>query len=127
YVPLVRDDKESIIEMHERCMFWLRRGVPIMMFPEGTRSADGEVRPFKDGAFRMALEANCPLIPMVLTGTGDTLPKHGLMMKLRANCRVRVLAPVDPAAFGDDIDAFRDHVRALIIAEKRRMLSGARG
>lgn len=122
YVPLVRGDKSSIIAMHERCMSWLRRGVPIMMFPEGTRSADGEVRPFKDGAFRLALEANCPLFPIVLTGTADTLPKHGLLLERRADCHVRVLDPIDPAQFGGDVDRLRDHTRALIIAEKQRML-----
>jgi 1-acyl-sn-glycerol-3-phosphate acyltransferase len=122
YVPLVRGHKHSIIEMHQRCMAWLERGVPIMMFPEGTRSPDGEIKAFKDGAFRMAIEAGCPLFPIVLCGTADTLPKHGLLMKLRANCRVRVLAPIDPAQFGGDVDAFRDYTRALIIAEKQRML-----
>jgi 1-acyl-sn-glycerol-3-phosphate acyltransferase len=121
YVPLVRGDKHSIIEMHERCMRWLEAGVPIMMFPEGTRSPDGEVRAFKDGAFRLAVEAGCPLIPMVLIGTSDTLPKHGLMVKLHANCRVRVLDPIDPAGFEGDAAALRDHVRTLIVAEKRRM------
>jgi 1-acyl-sn-glycerol-3-phosphate acyltransferase len=123
YVPLVRGDKQSIIEMHNRCMKWLELGAPVMMFPEGTRSPDGDVKPFKDGAFRLAIEARCPLIPIVLTGTADTLPKHGLMMKLRANCRVRVLDPIDPAEFGDDVPRFRDHVRELIIAEKQRMLA----
>lgn len=122
YVPLVRGDKDSIIDMHRRCMSWLERGAPIMMFPEGTRSPDGEVRAFKDGAFRMAIEAGCPLYPIVLTGTADTLPKHGLLMKLRANCRVRVLDPIDPAQFDGDVAAFRDHTRELIIAEKARML-----
>jgi 1-acyl-sn-glycerol-3-phosphate acyltransferase len=124
YVPLVRGDKESIIEMHRHCMSWLERGVPIMMFPEGTRSPDGEIKKFKDGAFRMAIEANCPLYPIVLCGTADTLPKHGLLLKLRANCRVRVLDPIDPAQFAGDVEAFRDHTRALIMAEKQRMLNG---
>jgi 1-acyl-sn-glycerol-3-phosphate acyltransferase len=120
-VPLVRGDKDSIIEMHGRCMSWLERGVPIMMFPEGTRSPDGDVRMFKDGAFRMAIEASCPLYPIVLTGTADTLPKHGLLIEPRATCRVRVLDPIDPGQFDGDAAAFRDHVRELIIAEKQRM------
>lgn len=122
YVPLVRGDKDSIIDMHQQCMSWLERGVPIMMFPEGTRSPDAEVRAFKDGAFRMAIEANCPLYPIVLTGTADTLPKHGLLIEPRAHCRVRVLDPLDPAEFDGDVAAFRKFTRDLIIAEKQRML-----
>lgn len=126
YVPLVRGDKQSIITMHRHCMAWLERGVPILMFPEGTRSPDGEIKPFKDGAFRLAIEAGCPLYPIALAGTADTLPKHGLLVKLRANCRVRVLDPIDPAQFGADVAALRDHTRALIIAEKQRMLEPPR-
>ncbi|MFO7562244.1 MAG: 1-acyl-sn-glycerol-3-phosphate acyltransferase [Enhygromyxa sp.] len=125
YVPLVRGNKDSIIDMHRRCMSWLERGVPILMFPEGTRSPDAEVKAFKDGAFRLAIEAGCPLYPIVLTGTADTLPKHGLLVKLRARCWVRVLDPIDPAQFQGDVAAFRDHTRALIIAEKQRMLEAA--
>jgi 1-acyl-sn-glycerol-3-phosphate acyltransferase len=125
YVPLVRGDKESIQEMMRRCHGWLERGAPILMFPEGTRSPDAEVKPFKDGAFRLAIEARggagCPLYPIVLTGTADTLPKHGLLVKPVARCRVRVLDPIDPAAFEGDVGRLRDHVRELIIAEKQRM------
>ena len=121
YVPLVRGNKESIIEMNRRCRAWLDAGVPVLLFPEGTRSPDGEVRRFKDGAFRLAIEAGCPVYPIALTGTADTLPKHGLLVKLRADCRVRVLDPVDPGEFGEDVDALRDHVRESIIAEKQRL------
>ncbi|MFV8749995.1 lysophospholipid acyltransferase family protein [Nannocystaceae bacterium ST9] len=123
YVPLVRGDKQSIATMMEHCRWWLDRGAPIMMFPEGTRSPDSEVKPFKDGAFRLACETGCPVVPIVLTGTADTLPKHGYLVSPSANCRVRVLDAVDPAAFGADVAALRDHVRALIIAEKQAMLA----
>ena len=121
YVPLVRGDKQSIIDMTKHCHAWLEQGVPIMLFPEGTRSPDAEVKAFKDGAFRMAIEAGCPLYPIVLTGTADTLPKHGLLVSPVAHCRVRVLDPIDPGHFAGDVPAFRDHVRELIIAEKARM------
>ncbi|PRQ04496.1 1-acyl-sn-glycerol-3-phosphate acyltransferase [Enhygromyxa salina] len=123
YVPLVRGDKASIIEMSARCHAWLEMGAPILMFPEGTRSPDAEVKAFKDGAFRLAIEAGCPLYPIVHTGTADTLPKHGLLVKPVANCHVRVMDPVDPANFHGDVGAFRDHVRELIVAERARMLA----
>ncbi len=121
YVPLVRGDKESIAAMVHACEAWLSRGVPVLLFPEGTRSADGEVKTFKDGAFRMALEQGVPLVPIALSGTGDVLPKHGWVMRGTARCRVRVLPPVDPAGFRGDLAAFRDHVRGLIVAEKARL------
>ncbi len=120
YVRLVRGNKDSIAKMMADCERWLDRGVPVLLFPEGTRSPDSQLLPFKDGAFRLALAKGCPLIPMVLTGTADTLPKHGLLLKSRADCKVRVLEPVDPRAFSD-VNAMRDHVRDLMARELARL------
>jgi 1-acyl-sn-glycerol-3-phosphate acyltransferase len=121
YVPLVRGDKESIARMMAHCDRWLEKGVPVLLFPEGTRSPDGEVKPFKNGAFTLALKHGCPLIPIVITGTRQTLPKHGAMLDRTANCVVRVLEPLDPKAFQGDVEALRDAARARILEEKARM------
>ncbi|GHG89309.1 lysophospholipid acyltransferase family protein [Comamonas sp. JC664] len=120
YVPLVRGDKASIIQMMTACEYWLSRGVPILMFPEGTRSFDGVVKPFKDGAFALALKQRCPIIPVVLTGTARTLPKHGLVLETSSRCHVQVLPPVDPSGF-TDVASLREHVRNLIVSEKARI------
>ncbi|GMU03649.1 hypothetical protein KH5H1_77720 [Corallococcus caeni] len=121
YVPLIRGDRASIIQMMAGCRYWLSRGVPILMFPEGTRSHDGQVKAFKDGAFTLSIQERCPLIPVVLTGTARTMPKHGLVLQQAVHARVRVLEPIDPAGFAGDVHALRDHVRDLIIREKARM------
>jgi 1-acyl-sn-glycerol-3-phosphate acyltransferase len=122
YVPLKRGDKESIAKMMEACERWLQRGVPVLMFPEGTRSPDGEIKAFKDGAFRMALSQQVPVIPVVIAGTSNTLPKHGLVLTTDARCHMKVLPAVDPKPFGDDVAALREHVRTLMIEEKARMV-----
>lgn len=121
YVALVRGDKESIARMMDDCRRWLDRGVPVLLFPEGTRSPDGEVRAFKDGAFRLAAEKGCPVFPIAIAGTSRMLPKHGLVLTGRADCRVRILDPVDPASVGGDVGALRDLVRERIVAEKARL------
>lgn len=118
YVPLVRGDPDSIAKMVQACEAWLDRGVPVLLFPEGTRSVDGQIKAFKDGAFRLSLAKGCPLFPIVLSGTADVLPKHGLVLRQRANCRARVLEPVDPKPFGTDVAAFRDAVRAGMLVAK---------
>jgi 1-acyl-sn-glycerol-3-phosphate acyltransferase len=75
YIPLVRGRKDSI----ERCMaksrWWLDQGVSVLFFPEGTRSPDGEIRPFKRGAFQLALEAGVDILPVAMAGTLNALPK----------------------------------------------------
>jgi 1-acyl-sn-glycerol-3-phosphate acyltransferase len=122
YVPLRRGDKESIGKMMALCERWLERGVPVLMFPEGTRSPDGEIKAFKDGAFRMAVTKKVPVIPVVIAGTSNTLPKHGLVLTTDARCHMKVLEPIDPAPFGEDVAALREHVRAVMIEEKARMV-----
>ncbi|ADO74735.1 lysophospholipid acyltransferase family protein [Stigmatella aurantiaca] len=121
YVPLVRGDRESVGRMMVECEKWLLRGVPILMFPEGTRSPDGNIKAFKDGAFQLAVKLQCPVIPVVLTGTARTLPKHGLKLQTTARCRVRVLPPVNPAEHGNSVPALLEHVRNLMIEEKARL------
>lgn len=118
YVRLVRGDAESIGRMMVACERWLDRGVPVLLFPEGTRSPDGEVKAFKDGAFRLSIAKGCPLIPIAIAGTADALPKRGFVLRRRAEIRVRVLEPVDPRRFGGDVALFRDEVRSRIIAGK---------
>jgi 1-acyl-sn-glycerol-3-phosphate acyltransferase len=114
-VAIRRGDRDSIRKMMAHCRAHLARGAPIMIFPEGTRSRDGRLQPFKEGAFRLAFEARCPIIPIALTGTGDALPKNGLMLRSRMDARVRVLDPIDPAAF-PSAEALRDATHAAIAA-----------
>lgn len=121
YVPLVRGDRESIAKMMVESGAWLSRGVPVLLFPEGTRSADGQLKAFKDGAFKLAVAHGCPVFPIVLSGTSEMIPKHGWVVRNRADCRVRVLAPVDPAAFGGDVERLREHVRAQMLAAKAEL------
>jgi 1-acyl-sn-glycerol-3-phosphate acyltransferase len=125
YVPLVRGNPESIAKMFTECEGWLRRGVPVLLFPEGTRSDTGEVKAFKDGAFKLAIKMQVPIIPLALTGTARTLPKHGFVLEKSCHCHVSVMEPLSVAPFGEDYAALRDHVRELIIAEKARVLEGA--
>jgi 1-acyl-sn-glycerol-3-phosphate acyltransferase len=115
YVPVLRGDRESIREMMDRCRAHLARGSPVMLFPEGTRSRDGRLGSFKDGAFRLALDTGCPVIPLVITGTSDALPKHGLVLRQRMRARVRVLDRIDPVG-QLSAEALRDATRAAIVA-----------
>lgn len=121
YVPLKRGDKASVMAMFQQCRHWLKLGTSVLMFPEGTRSPDGNVQAFKDGAFQLACETDMPIYPIAVAGTRDALPKHGLIAPLESHVIVRALPPVYPADFDHDVARLRDHVRGLIVAEKTRL------
>lgn len=77
----------------------LKKGISIMIFPEGTRSPDKEIAFFKRGAFQLAIDANVPILPVMIDGTGGILPKHGLIFSSGHHIRIRVLDPVYPSSF----------------------------
>jgi len=100
YITVDRGNEESKVEMLERSLSCLKNGTSIMLFPEGTRSADSEIGFFKRGAFQLAIQAGVPILPIVIDGTGGILPKHGLIFGSGHHIKVRVFDPVMPESFG---------------------------
>jgi 1-acyl-sn-glycerol-3-phosphate acyltransferase len=102
YIIVDRGNEESKTEMLEKSYSYLKEGISVMIFPEGTRSVNNEIGFFKRGAFQLALQANVPLLPVLIDGTGDILPKHGLKFGSGYHIRIKVLDPVYPSEFGTD-------------------------
>jgi 1-acyl-sn-glycerol-3-phosphate acyltransferase len=115
YVRIWRGDPESVRKMLEHCRRHLDRGAPVMIFPEGTRSRDGHLQRFKDGAFVLAREAGCPVIPIAVSGTFEALPKTGLAIQQGMTARVRVLDPIRPEDH-PSVEALREAARSAIAA-----------
>jgi 1-acyl-sn-glycerol-3-phosphate acyltransferase len=115
YVPLRRGEAESVRRMMDHCRRHLAAGTPVLVFPEGTRSRDGRLQRFKDGAFRLALEAGCPVVPVAITGTFDSLPKTGVVLQRGMHATVRVLDPISPADH-PSVEALRDAARDALAA-----------
>jgi len=112
-VPVERGNRRSgsraLLELRQ----WLSRGVSVCLFPEGTRSADGSIAPFKLGAFNLAIQTHCPIVPVVLAGARDLLPKHSVVFESHARIRARVLAPISTVGLsGLDAQRLADDVRA---------------
>jgi 1-acyl-sn-glycerol-3-phosphate acyltransferase len=118
YVRLRRGDRASVVTMLKACRETLAQGSSIMMFPEGTRSPDGRMRSFKTGAFELALECKRPILPIVLRGTSDALPKRGFVLQGRHPIRVTVLDPMPYEGFaGQTAEELAQRVRERIAKE----------
>jgi 1-acyl-sn-glycerol-3-phosphate acyltransferase len=113
YVPVVRGSAPSVRRMMELCDRLLRSGSPLMIFPEGRRTSDGTLQPFKDGAFDLAVRHGVPVFPIAVHGSRRALPRKGLILREHIRARVEVLPPLAPADFAD-VYALRDATRAAI-------------
>jgi 1-acyl-sn-glycerol-3-phosphate acyltransferase len=118
YIKLRRGDRASVEQMMAACEAALAGGSSIMMFPEGTRSLDGQLRPFKPGAFTLALRSRAPILPIVVEGTAAALPKRGFVLRGRHAIRIRVLEAIPHQRFADwSVERLTAHVQDLIAAE----------
>lgn len=87
--------KEAMQLVHTKGLEWLKKGASVSIFPEGTRSKDGEIHNFKAGAFLLAKDAGVPILPVVLDGTNRVLRK-GIFMNWTNKITVKVLPPISP-------------------------------
>jgi len=95
-LPVVRGEGASVRPMMAKARATLASGLPIMIFPEGTRTSDGSVGRFKDGAFELAIASGAPILPVVIAGTERCMPK-GAWFFGDTDAAVRVLAPIPTA------------------------------
>ena len=115
YISLKRGKKSSINRMVGHCKAALKEGNSVMIFPEGTRSRDGNVQPFKTGAFRIALEAEVPVLPIAVRGTTKAIKKGGLMVHRNHDMEVIVLDPIPYERFrGMDVKELAVYVQGMI-------------
>lgn len=119
YIPVERGRHSSMQKMMEECRGWLRQGMSVLLFPEGTYSTTNELLPFKRGAFQLAISEKVPLVPVVLQGTRDVVIEDGPWMSPRATVKVTVLDPILVDQLGEDDGALSDRVRELFQAALR--------
>jgi 1-acyl-sn-glycerol-3-phosphate acyltransferase len=120
-ISVRRSKRSSRAEAMDECRDRLGKQVSVMIFPEGTRSRTGELLPFKDGAFRLAVETGVPILPIVVAGTRGAIRK-GSWLFGRARAEVRVLEPISTEGLTfADVPTLRERVRNLIQEERDRL------
>lgn len=99
-VPVDRSDREAAIESVNAAIRVLKQGLHMVVFPEGTRSEDGRLRPFKKGPFHLATESGVFVVPVTVLGTFESWPKARFTLR-PGTATVVFHPPVDPGKFPD--------------------------
>jgi 1-acyl-sn-glycerol-3-phosphate acyltransferase len=120
-IPVTRHDRRSRVQALGGIRDRLSKRVSVMVMPEGTRSPTEEMLPFRDGAFRVAVETGAPILPIAVAGTRYCMAKGSLLFN-RARAEARVLAPVPTEGLTlRDVPRLRDEVRAAIAAARDQL------
>jgi 1-acyl-sn-glycerol-3-phosphate acyltransferase len=115
-VPVDRADREAAAESVDIAVEYLKEGLSFLVYPEGTRSPDGHLLPFKKGTFVMAIRAGVPVVPVSLAGT-QRLMRKGDWTLHPGEVIVRYGPPVDASEYSpDQRDLLRQRVQDLVTA-----------
>jgi 1-acyl-sn-glycerol-3-phosphate acyltransferase len=125
YIPIDRKNHESALKSLEEAAQKIGGGTSVMTFPEGTRSRNGTVQPFKQGAFHLAIKAGVPIVPVTIIGTGAIMPKRSLKIS-PGSVKLIIDKPVDVSGYTIETrQQLINRVRNTIIGNCRKYKSPA--
>ena len=114
FVGIDRRNREKAIQSLEKAAERIHRGRSLLIYAEGTRSADGRLLPFKKGGFVLALQAGVPVVPVTVLGSREVLPKGSLRIR-PGTITVRLGEPIDPLPYrAQGKEALMARVRAAM-------------
>jgi len=116
FVPVNRANPEAAVASVDRAIEYLKQGVSFLVYPEGTRSTDGRLLPFKKGSFVMAIKASVPLVPISVVGAHRILRKNEFAIH-HGEIIVRFGPAIDASAYKlEQRDALAARVHAAVAA-----------
>ncbi len=112
YIRIDRSDHQKAVQSMEEAAEKIKSGSSIVIFPEGTRSRDGNLQyPFKKGGFHLALKSGVPVVPVAVLGSRVVLPRHSKKVT-PGTITMRIGKPIDPQ--GHDVSALMEEVYKAI-------------
>jgi len=116
HIKLERGDFSSIKKVYRTAAQWLKQDMSVLFFPEGTRSETGEVGEFQNGAFKLAIKEKCPVLPILINGTRDAIPKGGRQFSTKIFCTLQVFPAVETSSLGPgEFDRLKNEIRSRIV------------
>ena len=121
-VPIDRSDRRKGATAMLQCARYLRQRCSVVFFPEGTRTPDGQVLPFHQGPFQLAIREQVPILPLVVEGSRAALPKDSWTFGETRDIQLRILDPFPVDGWNiQQVPALRDAVRQKIVDELDRL------
>ena len=118
-IPIQRENRKAAFQSYDEAAARIRGGRNVVVYPEGTRGSEYALRPFKKGPFVLAVAAGVPLVPTLLHGTIEVLPRGSFWLR-PGTVDVHLLEPVPTAGLAyDDRDALAGRVQDALAAELR--------
>ncbi len=101
HIFIDRKNPQAALETLNNAKKYIVNGTPVMFFPEGTRSGNGQLKTFKNGAFKMALDLGVPILPITVKGTGHILPS-GTMDQVPGMAQIVIHPQIDIKNYSHD-------------------------
>ena len=98
FIAVDRQNRDAAVESVKHAVEVLRSGMSMMAYPEGTRSRDGKLLPFKKGPFHLAMDSGIPVVPVTIIGAHEVWPK-GQLRLTPGKITIVFHPPMDPHAY----------------------------
>ena len=115
YISIDRSNKESAIQSLKQAATIIKNGASVIIFPEGTRSRNQNVQPFKKGGFVLAVDSGVPIVPVVLHGAWKIMPKNQIVIE-PGHVFVEIKKPIESSDYNIETkDFLMEKVRNVIL------------
>ncbi len=115
HIMLRRGNFSSIRKVYKEAGEWLRKKVSVVFFPEGTRSGNDEIGEFQNGAFKLAIKEKVPILPILIEGTKNAIPKGSWRFTTKISCAIKVFPPIETRGLlSGDFIRLRELIKAQL-------------
>lgn len=119
HIKLERGNFGSIKTVYREAAQWLRNGVSVLFFPEGTRSETNEMGDFRNGAFKLAIKEHVPILPIVFEGTGTAIPRGSWIFTTKTSAKLTILPAIETSSYQpSEFAKLRDLARSVLELKK---------